>query len=490
MKLKNYILVVGILSLVGSIKPMEEEAVLQKPAEIDLVEEIVEEELPYIKKVKNGCFNQRRSIIGVTSALIYTAFSYWYPETSLVAPLTVGALAYGSAHFIKKSDSDSQAVRRIAADVSEVVNRPGPRGGLKGLLHEFGKDVIGGGGEGLRENLTEPTIDRIVAKVDDLAPRITEVKEGYTDIKKLFKRAVYAVPLVIGIWYAGAILKNQTEAYLNTPYLDVQIMGAENSKACGRTARKMIFSDTTSKKLREVFEGTRNAKIKDDYFKNVLLYGPPKSGKRMFADQLALYAQMDYCEIPWTALSKGKDGVALDNFFKKEVKKSKNGVVIYIDNAQMLFSSLSNNLSTGMNSVINTIIEHTEKQSKQYIVVFGIPEKPILNNYNTSVIDPYRIIEITHPALTERVKLLKLYRDLYFDKLDEEVQAVLSDKGVQHLAQVLDRASAAELAGFMNTLRNNSELPTSDGLKAVFDSLVKSSKQQYDDYVSNNPLSI
>jgi ATPase family AAA domain-containing protein 3A/B len=244
----------------------------------------------------------------------------------------------------------------------------------------------------------------------------------------------------------------------------------------------MIFNSATSKKLKEVLEGARNAKIKKDYFKNILLYGPPGSGKRMFAEQLALYTNMDFYEISWMALNKYKGAEVIDRFFKKDAIKSSHGAVIYIDNAQLLFSEASSSLASEMGTVVSSLIEHCQQPSTQYIVIFGIPEKPVINSYNSSVIDPYQIIGITRPGYDERLKLLRLYRDQYFDKLSVEVNTVLSDEGLQMLARDLDKATAAELVNFMKTVKNKSELPTSEGLKAVFDEELHNSKKLYEEF--------
>ncbi len=447
----------------------------------DAQEEMPYEELTRYQKVKYGCFKWRHYTGGISAIGLYSVFSWLFPETSIMVPATVGALGVGAAHFMKNNEAEATAARRIFTDTASIVNREGNRGGLKGLLHEFGKEIFGGGGEGLRENLTDPTIEKIEEKVNELSPKIEEIKAGYEDVKQFLKRSLYALPVLIGVWYAGGILKNQVEAYINRRYLDVTIKRADSAESDGRVARKMIFDEDTSKKLREVFESTRNARIQREPFKNVLLYGPPRSGKRMFANQLALYAHMDYCEIPWTELTKDADGSALDRFFKTDVLKSKNGVVIYIDNAQMLFSSLTDM----RNVVLNTLITHTQKQTNQYLVIFGIPEKPLLNNYNSSVIDPYRIIPIVRPAHDERVKILRHYRDEYFDKLSDDVQHVLSEEAITVLARELNGSSAAELAGFMKTLKNDSSLPTAGEFQEVFEELLNRSKRLREDFLAS-----
>ena len=590
---KLYILLLSLLCLSGSMYAMDNSnndvMVKQAPAQVD---EELEEELDAYQEVKNSCFRWRRITGGLSGIGLYSLFSYFFPGTSVAAPLAVGGIGFGAAHFIKNNKTEAKmpggstygigrearrflrglcglkpenkvneaeargpeelleernegglyiigreshtflrglcglkpeskvneaeargpvelleevaihnevnedevrdpelleeeeevvnnegndvgapdyakAMNRVGDELVGIINKPGEDGGFKGVSHALGEGIAGGAGAGLKKNLSDPTGDR--------------VKKGYSKLKedlvKYGKHALWIIPAGMALYYALAIAKNQVEEYLNTPQLDVKMYRDENTEADGRVARDMmIFSSARSQKLRGVLESTKNGKIQSDYFKNVLLYGPPKSGKRMFADRLALYSHMDYCEIPWIELTKDKEGAALDRFFKKDVMNSKNGVVIYIDNAQMLFSS-----TTEMDRVISTLISHTQKPSTKYLVVFGIPEKPVFNNYNISVVDPYRIIEITLPAQEERLKLLRLYRDKYFDKLSEEVQQVLSEEALQDLARTLEGASAGEIAGFMKTLRNDSQLPTAEGLKEVFDELVDRSQGFHED---------
>ena len=116
-----------------------------------------------------------------------------------------------------------------------------------------------------------------------------------------------------------------------------------------RLTRQIIVEEPTRDRLNlflhnrilgqtSVLSGNEDAR-----FRTALLWGPAGCGKRMFAQEMANFARMDYYEVPWSSFQKFKEGDAsraIEEFFKHEVMKSQNGAVVYIDNAQMLFKVL------------------------------------------------------------------------------------------------------------------------------------------------------
>ncbi len=88
-----------------------------------------------------------------------------------------------------------------------------------------------------------------------------------------------------------------------------------------------------------------------------------------------------------------------------------------------------------------TLIEQLEARSAKFLVIFGMTNKPSLAQDTALIVDD--VIEISLPKLQERKKILKHYRDLYFngEGISEEtaqaVNTMLDDNALDNLAKRL-----------------------------------------------------
>ena len=376
-------------------------------------------------------------------------------------------------------------VAQVAVDGVSQVFRVGARAGAEGV------------GQGMNQELVIPAIN-------DIARRVEPYKENIDGISNFFKGFTWKKTLlvsagVIALWYGARMVHGYVENYLNKPHLDVVIKKAPMSGTIGTLRRQMIFAPATRDRLNVFLKA--NLAIKQSImagsdgatYRNLLLYGPSGSGKRMYAEEVAHFARMDFHPLPWSLFNKFKDGDAtraIEQFFKHDIKKSEeNGAVIFIDNAHILFSNARPAGDTVTAHIINALVKFTENRSNEFLVIFGMSTKPSLARDTMLIVDD--IVEITLPALAERKKLLRNYRDLYFrsSEISEEkvtdALTMLDDNTLDNLAQRLDKASAAELAAFMKTLKIESELPASDGLTPeLIAQLVSRSENRYDELIA------
>ncbi len=266
-----------------------------------------------------------------TAALYYgcDAASNYVPVTPLA---TMGGAMLGM-HFIPKMWKDAEGIRRFGSDI----NKRAKEGGVRKVMREGAKDAAGGVGEGIKEDLGVPLInaagEKLAPHVKSFGEKWDKVSNGVKNLSEnvshglsYLKWASIAGAGLFGLWLTTKILHN----YFKTSKLEVVVKKAQQNGIFGRLSRQIIVDEQTRDRL-NLFLHT-NLKVKQSIlsgneearFRTALLWGPSGCGKRMFAQEMANFARMDYYEIPASSFHKFKDadvGKAIEEFFKREVMK-------------------------------------------------------------------------------------------------------------------------------------------------------------------------
>ncbi len=415
---------------------------------------------------------------------------------------------------VKKIYQSAEGLRTVANEMNDLARD----GGLKNVMKTYGKATFEGMSEAFTEKAIDPTIKKVGTKIKPWGESVSKAFGKVETAVKGFAWKTLAVGVgIIAAGYGLYRAHKYYEKHINKPRLDVVVKKAElNGIMPGSKIRRVIAPEETRKRLDKYLlynlrikranspENPANGSsyydgfddMQEAYYSNLALIGPHGSGKRMFAQEMAQCARMDYYEVPWSSFNKFKEGEAaqaIELFFKEGVMKSKNGAVIYIDNAQMIFNNSGAEGVTSANatSIINALVAATENRSSKYLVIFGMPMRSRFDRGMLLIVDD--VLEIPLPELGERKKLLRQYRDLYFtdksyalsEKTEQAVETLLNDQELDKIAQRIDKASAAEFAGFMKTLKIESELPASEGLTpGLIKHLIKCSEQRYDHLTS------
>ncbi len=385
-----------------------------------------------------------------------------------------------------------QAIQRGAGDLITQMNQPGNQGGAWGTVRRGAREWAGAIGEGVKEELIDPTIKRI-----EDSPAIKQTKE---DLKMA---ALIGAGVIVGgiiTYYTFRFIANKIERHLSRPRLEFSVAkaGAFDPEQHHALFRDMVFAQDIKDRLNTILLTTEAIKqrIQDGdeqaKYRNLLLYGPPGSGKRVFAQQLAQYANMDFYEVTSSALSRFKDGEAaqaVEDFLKNEAIKTTKGGVIYVDNANMLFTRRKAGDASSLTRLVTSFMEQLERRSNKYMVVFGSPMKPNLSADIMSVIDD--TIEIKRPDVPERTKLLQLQREKLFTtpevtpELAQSVQVHLNDEGINALAARLRGASAADICKFMETLKVEAQLPSQAVITPeLMERIVERAVQKYQELIA------
>jgi hypothetical protein len=395
------------------------------------------------------------------------------------------------------------AAKRLGSEIVGAVNNPPPgeEGGLKGLSNVVADALVSRAAQKTMEKLITPavatlkeqakdTVAMVKKETKDLGKAAMEAVLGKSDpneAKKeglpLLHKALIGGACLIGGYLITKFVFNQIEEYWNRPRLDFEFKSAPtNDEVETQGYTKMIFSPEVSKSLNAILQSTLAIKqhIHDGdtnmHYGKYALYGPAGSGKRMFVEQLARYARMDFYSIPVSALAKLADDsavIAVEDFFKNTVaQSSKNGAVVYIDNVGLLGPKL------------NAFIAQTERRSSLFVLVIAAPFKPQWMMHSGIVVDFE--IEIRLPEVEERKRILKMYKDISMSGRTQQpaVEAVsqeLTEEKIATIATELAGASASELAEFMKAVKFEAGLPANlkTGPSEFISHLVERSKRKY-----------
>lgn len=352
-------------------------------------------------------------------------------------------------------------------------------------------------GEAAKDAATSPTTEAFVRTTTR-----TAAKTFYSEfVKPTLTQGFFIGAGLITLWFSSRLAWQWIESHYNRPRLDFKVIRAPTTLG-GSVHDKplqVVFEPEVTQRLNSVCQMAALIKNKikagdSTTYRNLLLYGPPGSGKRMLAQGLAQYCQMDFYEITASAFIKFKDGDAaraIEEFFKKEVDTATQGAIVFIDNASMIFAKRKT--SDASVRMVTAFIEQIQKRSDKYMVILSMNTKPTYTDETAVLIDDE--IGISRPGLKERKKILDLYRDKFFLKakgltseLYRTAQEYLSDQKLEDIAIKLDNALPAELHSFMEALKLEASLPSEGAVTdEVINRIVSRFSERYQELISEKP---
>ncbi|KAF4664873.1 ATPase AAA domaincontaining protein, variant 2 [Perkinsus olseni] len=184
-----------------------------------------------------------------------------------------------------------------------------------------------------------------------------------------------------------------------------------------RGAPSRVFSDVVLRPdhlftIKRLADATRTAKQRGQPLLHCMFYGPPGTGKTMTAERFAEYSGLEY------AIMCGADVAPLNEMAVTElhnlfdwVKKSRRGVLLFIDEADAFLGARTAGMGEHMRNALTTMLYHTGTPSSQFMLVLATNRPGDLDAAVLDRID--ESVEFGLPDTIERHMLCRMYYEKY-----------------------------------------------------------------------------
>lgn len=175
----------------------------------------------------------------------------------------------------------------------------------------------------------------------------------------------------------------------------------------------VVLAPKLEERLRDIAIATKNTKQNRGMYRNILMHGPPGTGKTMFAKKLAEHSGMDYAIVTGGDLAPlGRDGVTAIHKVFDWAATSRKGLLLFIDEADaFLRKRSSEHISEDLRAMLNAFLYRTGEQSNKFMLILAsnTPEQ-----FDWAVNDRLdEMVEFRLPGREERERLVRLYFDKF-----------------------------------------------------------------------------
>ncbi|CAH1775223.1 unnamed protein product [Owenia fusiformis] len=185
----------------------------------------------------------------------------------------------------------------------------------------------------------------------------------------------------------------------------------------------IVLKPTLEARLREVAIATRHTKKNKGYYRNILMHGPPGTGKTMFAKSLAMHSGMDYAIMTGGDVAPmGREGVTAMHKVFDWASSSRRGVLLFVDEADAFLRKRSQEvISEDLRATLNAFLYRTGEQSNKFMLVLASNQPEQFDWAINDRLD--ELVEFDIPNKEERDRMVRLYFEKYI------LQPAMAKKG-------------------------------------------------------------
>lgn len=175
----------------------------------------------------------------------------------------------------------------------------------------------------------------------------------------------------------------------------------------------VILAPKLEERLRDIAIATKNTRVNNGMYRNILMHGPPGTGKTMFAKKLANHSGMDYAIMTGGDVSPmGRDGVTAIHKVFDWANTNRRGLLLFVDEADaFLRKRSSEKISEDLRASLNAFLYRTSEQNQKFMLILAsnTPEQ-----FDYAINDRLdEMVEFSLPEKEERERLVRLYFDKF-----------------------------------------------------------------------------
>lgn len=329
-------------------------------------------------------------------------------------------------------------------------------------------------------------IRNVLREADAGLDRISENIIGKS-WRRFVGTGVVGILVIITAYYGSKVLWSHIDRVLGRPKL-VQESSVKGFFERGpwfekkKVLPRLVFNDALKERLNGIAKATRTIRERikagqgNMKYRNLLLEGPPGTGKTMFARVLAQFSGMDYDIISgasFTQFVNVGEGITEMNKLFERGRRSANGLMIIIDEAEAFLGARMqgttvSEVTKDSYQLLTNFLHLTGERSDKIMLVFCTNRAEALDPAMKRRVDDVVFVKL--PEKDERAGIMKLYRnELLLDPAENteafmaSVKEYLSNELIDDLAEKTKGLSGGELEGIINALLTDASI-SDDGL--------------------------